>query len=57
MSLLSSLRGYFTNTLSTVSLPNGTTASTYRSNPQALKDYLNLSAAEPRGTGRTLAQS
>jgi len=60
MGFLSTLGGYFgsiTNTLSTVSLPNGTTASTYRSNPQALKDYLELSAALPRDVGRSLAQT
>ncbi|MFM7457451.1 MAG: hypothetical protein ACKO3R_02140 [bacterium] len=41
------LFGWFTNNLSTVFLADGRKASTYRSNPQALLDFLNQAIVTP----------
>jgi hypothetical protein len=49
--------GYSTNTLSTIQRIDGSTAQTYRSNPGALKDYLDKAMITPdnRNTGSSLA--
>jgi hypothetical protein len=49
--------GYPTNVLSTIQRIDGSTAQTYRSNPGALKDYLDRAMIAPgnRTTGSSLA--
>ena len=49
--------GYVTNNLSTVSLADGRTASTYRSNPQAFANYLDQALVTPREVGSNLASA
>lgn len=50
------LFGWFKNALSTIQLIDGSTTATYRSNPGALEDYLNLARIAPnRNIGSSLA--
>ncbi|NBV99938.1 MAG: hypothetical protein EBR67_10630 [Proteobacteria bacterium] len=49
--------GYVTNKLSTVSLADGRTASTYRSNPPALANFLNQAIITPVMTNREVGSN